>query len=162
MEILDSVQVDNGKWGKNGIWVNYQTQVYVDGDDGHRYHAEFGFLSTPESLATIQEYWSYAARGGANWKMIVKIRTKHSWIGCTSEIHVCQQTSVSSGQASLMSEIYLKPHVWKMLLNDYLAGGWRAVTLNPHYHDIQAAVFNPICGAVPGTPCIGFKFTRAD
>ena len=162
MEILDSVQVDNGKWGKNGIWVNYQTQVYVDGDDGHRYHAEFGFLSTPESLATIQEYWSYAARGGGNWKMIVMIRDTVSWVSCTSEVHVCHESSVSSGQCSFMASIHLKPHVWKMLLNDYLAGGWRAVTLNPHYHDIQAAVFNPICGAVPGTPCIGFKFTRAD
>ena len=162
VEVLSSVPVDNGELGKNAIYVNDASEVYVSGNDGHRYRAEIGFLSTPESLAKIQEFWGYGGRGGGNWKMIVLLRESVSWIACTSEDNVCWETSVNSGQASFMSKVYLKSHVWTSLLNDYLAGGWQATTRNGHYHDVQASIFMPICNAVPDIPCVGFRFTRVD
>jgi hypothetical protein len=152
--------VDNGEWGKEGIYVNYEDPIFAQGKDGHRYRVEFGFLSRPQSLATVQQYWGYAGRGGGNWKMIVYVRTGVSWISCGSDRNVCWEVSVDSGQPSLMSEVYLRQHVWNDLLDRHLDGGWQNVTRSPYYHEIQKSVFEPICGIVPSEPVIGFRFTR--
>jgi hypothetical protein len=162
VEVLDSVPVDNGEWGQEGIYVNYQddADIFAYGKDGNRYRVEFGFLSRPESLATVQEYWGYGARGGGNWKMIVHVRTNVGWISCGSDRNVCWEVSVNSGQPSLMSEVYYRQHVWDDLLNHHLDGGWQHVTRSPYYHEIQKSVFDPICGVVPSEPVIGFRFTR--
>jgi hypothetical protein len=160
IEVLQSVPVDNGEWGKEGIYVNYEDPIFAHGKDGNRYRVEFGFLSRPQSLATVQEYWGYGGRGGGNWKMIVYVRTGVSWISCGSNRNVCWEVSVDSGQPSLMSEVYLRQHVWNDLLNHYIDGGWQNVTRSPYYHDIQKSVFEPICGIVPSEPVIGIRFTR--
>ncbi|MBC7235439.1 MAG: hypothetical protein H5T69_06320 [Chloroflexi bacterium] len=160
VEILDSVPVDNGEWGKEGIYVNYEADIYADGSDGHRYKIELGFLSRPESLAKVQEFWGYGGRGGGNWKMIIRVRTQVNWVSCGGDKDVCWQVSTSSGQSSLMSEVYYKQHVWESLVNHHLAGGWQNVTRSPYYHEIQKSIFEPICGATPDIPVIGFRFTR--
>jgi len=159
--VIAPVEVDNGEWGKGGIYVNYQDEVWVNGPDGHRYKAELGFWSHPDSLAKLQEFWGYAGRGGGNWKMIVLVRTSVSWIACGANANTCYQVSTNPGQASFQSEVYYKPHVWQSLLNDYLAGGWQAIPRNQYYPEIQKSVFDPICGAMPDLPVVGIKFTRA-
>lgn len=160
--VIAPVEVDNGAWGKNGIFVNYQGEIWVNGNDGHRYKAELGFWSHPQALAKVQEFWNYGGRGGGNWKMIILMRTSVAWVHCGSDVNVCYQVSTNSGQASFQSEVFLKQHVWESLLNDYLAGGWQAITRNGYYPEVQKAVFDPICKAVPDIPVIGIKFTRVD
>ncbi|MCD6520793.1 MAG: hypothetical protein J7M05_12825 [Anaerolineae bacterium] len=160
--ILDQVPIDNGEWGKNFIFTDNSKEVYVQGNDGHRYRAEIGFLSSPQAVAKVQEFWRYGGRGGGNWKMILVLRDKVAWVSCTSDKNVCYETYVNSGQCSLFVQIYLKNHVWTSLLNDYLQGGWQATTRNPYYAEVQKAVFDPICKAVPDVPCVGFRFTRVD
>lgn len=160
--ILDQVEVDNGEWGKNYIFVKNEPPIYVTGSDGRRYRAELGFLSLPSAVAKTQEFWTYARLGGGNWKMIIETRAQVSWVACGDKSNVCYQVSWSSGQSSLTDEIYIKPHVWQSLLNDHLAGGWQATTRNGYYHEVQAAVFQPLVKAVPEIPCVGFRFTRVD
>jgi len=168
--ILNQVPINNGEWGSEYIYIRYgdkgydntDSPIYVTGGDGHRYRAEFGFLSHPDSIAKTQEFWGYAQRGGANWKMIIRIRQKVDWIGCGSEQNICYQGHENSSQATLNDDILIKPHVWESLLNDYLAGGWTATVGNGYYQEIQKAVFDPIIGVVPDKPCVGFKFTRVD
>ncbi len=160
VEILSSVPVDNGPWGKEGIYVQYEDPIYANGSDGHRYQVEIGFLSRPESLAKVQEFWGYGGRGSANWKMIIQVRTKVNWMSCGSDRSVCWEVAVSSSQASLMSQIYYKQPVWDDLLNRHLAGGWQNVARSGYYNEIQKSIFHPICGAIPDIPVIGFRFTR--
>ena len=50
--------------------------------------------------------------------------------------------------------------MWESLLNDYLGGGWEAITRNAYYYEIQKSIFDPICYAVPGIPVVGIRFTR--
>ena len=163
--VLDSVEIDNGEWGKDRISVKYPEEIWITADDGHKYRAEIGFLSTPESLGAVQEFWGYAARGSANWKMFVLLRTKVNWTTCVAKSNTCYEIRTSSSQASVTAEIFYKDHVWKSVLRDYLAGGWHAVAGNQYYYEIQASVFHPICphcNAVPNVPVVGFKFTRVD
>ena len=160
--ILDQVEIDNGEWGKNYIYVKNEEPIYVTGSDGRRYRAELGFLSLPSAVAKTQEFWGYARFVGGNWKMIIETRAQVSWVACSDKANVCYQVAWSSGQSSLTDEIYIKPHVWQSLLNDYLAGGWQATTRNGYYHEVQDAVFQPLVKAVPEIPCMGFRFTRVD
>ena len=158
---LGSMPVNNGEWGTEAIHINYpQESVYATGRDGNRYKCELGFWNHPQSLAKGQEFWGYGGRGEANWKMIIEVRTSVAWISCPSSKPVCYEQSVWSGQASLVSKVFYKTHVWEDLLNRYLDGGWQATTASPHYHDIQGSIFNPICGVVPDFPVVGFRFTR--
>ena len=167
VQIMDRVQVNNGEQGSEYIYSepyydkNGKLQeVFVQGSDGHTYRSELGFLSRPESVAKVQEYWGYAMRGGANWRMIVKLRSDMDWANCGSESNVCYEWNEHSGMAALHDEVYLQRHVWESLLNDYLAGGWQATTRNGYYWEVQNAIFDPIVHAVPDLPCVGFRFTR--
>ncbi len=62
--VLSAVEINNGEWGTNYIYVRYDnpegdeiSDVRVKASDGHTYKAEIGFLSRPQSLAQIQAYW---------------------------------------------------------------------------------------------------------
>lgn len=136
--------------------------VYVKGSDGHRYRVQMGFLSSPESLAEVQEYWSYGGRGSANWSMIILLYSEINWVSCPSGKNVCWESSVNSGQAVLTAHVYYRSAVWQSLINDYLAGGIWQETKNAYYQDIQKSIFDPICGSVPDYPTVGFIFTRVD
>jgi len=162
VSLLEMVDVDNGEWGIGWMRVKYQDDIYVDGSDGHRYRGEMGFLSSPEALATIQEYWGYGGRGSATWKMTVRVRTQVGWVSCASDANICYEATVWSSQALLTSEVFYRPNVWSSLLESYLAGGLLATTQNSYYQDIQRTVFEPICNSVPDKPAVGFKFTRVD
>ena len=164
IEVLNSVQVDNGEFGKEGIYVNYREDIYVTAGNGARYRCELGFLSRPESLARTQDYWNWGARGGGNWKMIVLLRAElGGWNHC-GDSNVCYQVATNAGQASFTAEVYPKSHVWQSLVDAHLAGGWQAVAGSPYYQEMQEAVFKPICSAcgAPGTPILGFKFTQVN
>lgn len=155
--------IDNGSYGKEGIYVQYDKadgDIIVTGSDGNRYRCELGFINSPQSLATIQQFWNYAGRGGGNWKMIIEVHGKVSWISCTDKSNVCYETSTNSGGSSFMAKVYLKKHVWESVLNDYIAGGLNQATRNRYYYEIQNAVFRPMSGAVPDVPCIGLRFIR--
>ncbi len=160
--ILFQVPIDNGEWGKEFIYVKNEEPIYVVGSDGHRYRAELGFLSSPSALQKTQEFWSYARLGGANWKMILETRASVQWVSCTDKMNVCSEAAWSNPQASVTIKVYLKPHVWQALLNDYLAGGWQATTRNAYYGEVQNAIFYPLVKAAPDAPCVGFQFTRVD
>ncbi|OGO06563.1 MAG: hypothetical protein A2Y73_07625 [Chloroflexi bacterium RBG_13_56_8] len=163
--LLNTVNVENIEgWGTGWIMVKYQDDedIFVQGSDGHRYRAEMGFLSSPQSLATIQQFWTYGNRGSATWAMFVLVRTEVGWVHCGSSDNVCYQSEVNSGQARLTSQVFYRPNVWSSLLESYLAGGLLATTQNAYYHDIQWSVYDPICGAVPDVATIAFKFTRVD
>jgi hypothetical protein len=162
VSVLASIPVDNGAFGKEGIYVNYQEEIYVQASDGNRYRAELGFLSSPRALQRAQEWWTWGARGGGNWKMIVLMRTKVGWNHCGSKDNVCSQTSENPGQASFQVELYIKQHVWESLVNDYIRGGQAAVQGNGYYSQIQEKVFKPVCNAcgTPDVPIIGFRFSR--
>jgi len=165
VSVVDSVPIDNGSWGKEGIYVQYDKKdgdIIVTGSDGHKYRCEFGFLNSAQSLATIQQFWSYAQRGGGNWKMLVEVNGKVSWISCDDDANVCYETSTNSGGASFMVKIYLKTHVWQSLLNDYIAGGLNQALRNGYYYEVQNGIFRPMCGAVPDVACVGFRFIRLD
>lgn len=172
VNVLNSVEVNNGEWGNNQILVRYgdddwstaDSEIYANGSDGHRYRVDFGFWSHPDSVTRVQDYWSYAKRGGGNWKMIIRIRTDiEGWAACGSDDSVCISPNVNDSQATLNLDLYLKQHVWDSLLNDYLAGGWQATTNNAHYGTIQDKVFRTIIDIdPPAQPCVGFAFTRVD
>ncbi|MCD6422188.1 hypothetical protein J7L13_02470 [bacterium] len=157
------MEVDNGAFGRNAIWVEHKNAIYVQGADGHRYHAELGFLSHPDALSTIQQYWSLAGRGGANWRMRIVVRAQVGWVACTPEMNACyDNVEQNNTQAELKIEVYLKDHVWQSLLNDYLASGWQGYVQNAYYPDVQRVIFEPMSGQVPDSPCLGFRFTRVD
>ncbi|MFP3895486.1 MAG: hypothetical protein ACLFV5_01425 [Anaerolineales bacterium] len=162
--VLESVPIDNGEWGENNIYCNVTEEKWVEGSDGHQYRVGLGFLSRPESVARIQDFWSYAARGGGNWKMVIEVRAEQAWTDCPSDRDVCYQTSVSPGEPRVSLEIYLQDRVWSSLLNDWISGGWQATTNNQYYQEVQAAVFKPMCNCdeVPAEPCVGFTFARVD
>jgi hypothetical protein len=165
---LTAVEIDNGEWGKNAIYVRYDgapaediSDILIKGTDGGTYRAELGFLSRASSLARIQEYWSYARRGGANWKGFVRLYDTVNWISCSASAAVCYQKDENPAQAAITSQLYIKQHVWESLLKDYLANGMLATTGNGYYQEIQNAVFRPIIDiAPPGDPCIVFRFVR--
>ena len=162
VSVLESIPVDNGTFGKEGIYVNYQEAIYVQASDGNRYRCELGFLSDPRALQRAQEWWTWAARGGGNWKMILLMRSQVSWNHCGSKDNICSQTSTNPGQSSFQVELYIKSHVWESLVNDYIRGGQAAVQGNGYYNQIQEKVFKPVCGScgTPDVPIIGFRFTR--
>ena len=165
---LTSAPVDNGSWGANQIYIRYdgsvdeiQSDILVKGADGGTYRAEMGFLSSSAALTKIQEYWSYAQRGEANWKGFVRLYDDVNWLTCSAQANVCYQKDENFGQAAVTSQIYLRPHVWESLLKDFLAGGMMATTGNGYYYEIQNAVFRPIIDiAPPSVPCVVFRFTR--
>jgi hypothetical protein len=163
VSLASSVEVDNGEWGRGGIYISPWggSDLVVQGNDGHLYKVEMGFITSNESLNRIQQIWSYAARGGGNWQMSVLLRPEVNWVTCAAEHHVCYVTSVNPGEPRITSEVYFKAHVWRSLISDYLAGGWQATTRNTYYRDIQTSVFKPIADTVPDTPCLAFRFTRS-
>jgi len=162
--LASSVEVDNGEWGQGGIYIRAwgDTDLIVRGHDGHRYKAEMGFITSAESMRQIQEVWSYAGRGGGNWKMSVLLRPEVDWVSCKRESHVCYESSIDSGEPRVTSEVYIKEYVWKALVSDYLRGGWQATTHNIYYRDIQTSIFKPMAGIVPDIPCVAFRFTRVN
>lgn len=168
VSFLTAVEIDNGEWGKSAIYVRYDgapaedvSDILVKGADGGTYRAEMGFLSRASSLARIQEYWSYAQRGGANWKGFARLYDAVNWMNCSGQAHVCYQKDENPAQAAITSQIYIKPYVWESLLKDFLAGGMLATTGNGYYYEIQNAVFRPIIDiAPPGEPCVVFRFVR--
>jgi len=163
VEVLNKAPVDNGEWGTGWIEVTYKNDdYYFNGNDGRRYRGEMGFLSRPESLARLQDFWSWAQRGGANWNMTVQVREKVTWIACTGDDKTCFQYHTTPAQANLFVEVFYRPEVWASLQDSDRAGGWQEVARNPYYHDIQKSVFHPIIELVPEVPCIGFKFTPVD
>jgi hypothetical protein len=168
--LLSAVEINNGEWGTNYFFARYDnpegdetSDIRVKASDGHTYKGEFGFLSRPASLAQIQAYWGYARRGQANWKGFVRLYDAVNWITCSAEANVCYEKHEDAAQAAITSQVYIKPHVWESLVNDYLAGGWQATTRNAYYGEIQNAVFRPIIDIdPPAEPCIGFRFVRVD
>ncbi|MEA3407208.1 MAG: hypothetical protein U9R48_03910 [Chloroflexota bacterium] len=162
--VLNTVPIDNGEWGENSIYCSVAEEKWIKGSDGHQYRVGLGFLSRPESLSRVQDFWGYPGRGGANWKMLIKVKAHQSWTSCPSDRDVCYETSIWSGQATVNCEVYLQDRVWTSLLNDWIAGGWQATTHNEYYQDVQAAVFKPMCNCdkVPAIPCVGFTFARVD
>lgn len=167
--MLDRIEIDNGSWGTRELVIRYESdaasgeQFYVTGTDGRRYRASMGFLSSPEAAAAIQEQWSKAGRGSANWGMVVLVRKQITdWYLCPTTSGVCYISQIDAGQAVIFTDIYLRDVVWKSLLNDYLAGGILRTTTNPYYKEIIKAVFAPVIEPVPATPCIGFSFERVN
>ncbi len=162
--VLESVPIDNGEWGENHIYCRAREEKWIEGSDGHQYRAGLGFLSRPESVSRVQDFWGYAARGGGNWKMVIEVRAEQAWTDCPSDRAVCYQTSVSHGEPRLSLEIYLQDRVWSSLLDDWISGGWQATTNNQYYQDVQAAIFKTMCNCdeVPAEPCVGFTFARVD
>ncbi len=168
--VLSAVEINNGEWGTNYIYARYDnpegdevSDVRVKASDGHTYKVEFGFLSRSQSLAQIQAYWSYAQRGSANWKGFVRLYDSVNWISCSADANVCYEKHEDSAQAAITSRVHIKSHVLVSLANDYLAGGWQAVTRNAYYREVQNAVFRPIIDIdPPAEPCIGFRFVRVD
>jgi len=159
VDVLNRVTVDNGEWGKGWIEVKYNKgPYYFNGSDGRRYLGEVGFLSRPESLAKIQDIWSWAKRGGGNWNMTVLVREQVAWISCPDTAKVCFEWHTTPTQANLTTKVFYRPEVWVSLLDSDRAGGWQAVAQNAYYYDIQKSVFEPIVGVVPEIPCVGFKF----
>ncbi len=167
---MTSVEVDNGEWGKGNLFVRYDnpvdselSDIRVKASDGHTYRGEMYFVSSPTARARIREYWSYAQRGGANWQGFVRIYDSVNWITCSGTANVCYEQDENPAQASITSQLFLRPHVWESLANDYLAGGWQATMRNGYYREIQNAVFRPIVDIEPPSePCIAFRFVRVD
>jgi len=162
--ITQQIEVDNGEWGKGFIMFKFagDTEFYVQGPDGHRYRPLMGFLTSSQAIGKAQEIWTWAGRGSANWRMIVELREKVGWVSCSSSDRVCWEESVSSGMASITSQVYLHPDQWSELIGAYLAGGVAATTGVSHYSDIQKAVFDPIFRTEPDIATIGFRFEQID
>jgi len=166
-QLLERIDLDNGEWGTGWAVVNYQTTdegveapIVVIGDDGNRYRMEIGFLSMPESLAEVNRMWGFGGRGGASWNLIVFMRESVQWVSCPSEANVCYESKANSGQAVLTVELYFQDRVLESLLRSYLSGGMLGVTRNEYYWEIQHAVYDPICGAVPEKATIAIRFSR--
>ncbi|MCE5258074.1 MAG: hypothetical protein LLG44_03325, partial [Chloroflexi bacterium] len=91
LSVAESIKVSNGTWGERELLFRYEgdtengERFYITGTDGHRYLVKMGFLSSVEAAATIQEYWSLAGRGSANWGMVVLVRKQiDDWYLCAS------------------------------------------------------------------------------
>jgi hypothetical protein len=168
LSLLTRVEVNNGEWGTNHIYVRYDnpegdeiSDLRVKASDGHTYRAEMGFLSRSQSVSQVQAHWGYAQRGGANWRGFVRLYDSVNWMTCSAEANVCYEIDEDPAQAAITSQVYIKPHVLESLANDYLSGGIEATTRNPHYWEIQNAIFRPIIDiAPPSAPCVGFQFVR--
>jgi hypothetical protein len=163
VQVLSSIPVSNGAAGQGVIWIEHLASIFINGADGHRYRAELGFLSSPESLAEVQRLWTAAGRGGANWRMRIQVQERVSWVACAPEASVCYDNVTTDGAQAVFSiQVHLKDHVWRSLLNDHLQRGWRATTQNQYYSAVQEAIFKPMASQKANVPCIGFTFTRAD
>ena len=161
--VLNSIPVSNGAFGEGAMWVEHLASIFVNGPDGHRYRAELGFLSTPSAREEIQRLWTAAGRGGANWRARIQVRDRVAWVACTPDRHACYDNlNTDSAQALFSFQVYLRDYVWQSLLNDHLAGGWRATTQNQYYAAVQEAIFTPLAHQTANAPCIGFTFTRVD
>ena len=162
--VIQGIEIDNGEWGKNVFQFEYyESEIWVDANDGHRYRIEMGWLSSPEAVNKAREFWGYGGLGGANWKGLIDVRAEApGWMGCENDTDVCYEKWINSSQASLFSRVWVKPHVWSSLVNDYLAGGLGATFGNAYYQRIQEAVFVPVCGVAPDIPVIGFHVNRVD
>jgi len=167
VSFLDRIDLDNGEWGTGWAVVNYEPgdegapqPPTVIGDDGNRYKMELGFLSSPEALAEINRFWGYGGRGSASWNLILLVRRNVGWISCTDEANVCYESQTNAGQAVLTVQLHFKERVLKSLLRSYLSGGLMGAASNEYYWEIQNAVYNPICGAVPEKATIAIRFTR--
>ena len=161
VQVLDAVPVSNGDWGQGTIHVEHRNAIYVGGPSGSRFKAQLGFLSLPQSLAAIQDCWTRAGRGGANWTMTLVVRKSVGWISCSDDYAACHEASISSSQAVLTNEIYLRPDVWSSLLHDYLTSGLAGIVGNAHYAAIQESAFAPVCGA-PNAPSVGVLFEQVE
>ena len=164
VEVLSKVNVDNGEWGMGSIEVEHEAAAYYfSGSDGRSYRGQMGFLSRPESLARVQDFWSWRKLGDCNWRMRLVVRQNVSWAACPSSDKICFESDpLSPTQCLLTAKVFYRPEVWVSLMESEQAGGWQAVAQNPYYHDIQRSVFYPIIKLVPEVPCIGFKFTPVD
>jgi len=142
------------EYGWDGGWLGVENQgVWAAASNGHQYVAEVGFLSSAEAIAALKGV------PPAGWKGKIVVRKQVGWVSCTTE--VCQEHSTDGTQRMVTNQIYLRPEAWTSIVNDYLAGGWAAVTRNPHYQTVQEKAFGPI-GSVPAVPVIAFRFTQME
>jgi len=167
VSFLDRIDLDNGDWGTGWAVVNYDPNdegapeaPTVIGDDGNRYRMEIGFLSSPEALAETNRFWGYGGRGSASWNLILLVRRSVGWISCTDEANICYESVTSAGQAVLTVQLHFKERVMKSMLRSYLSGGLMGVASNEYYWELQNAVYQPICGAVPDKATIAVRFSR--
>lgn len=168
VDILSLIKLPNIEGGEGDAVINYEdwgvtsSSITVKAGDGHTYLCELGFLNRPESINRAREIWSYAQRGGGAWRWIIRVRQNPNWTSCGNERNVCYEGKTNSEQLAVNSEIYLKPHVWESLANDWLAGGWQATTRNGYYASIQHGIFKYVIDIDIDQPIIGFRFTRLD
>ena len=164
LSIVNSIEIDNGEWGKNIFQFEYyESDIFHNGSDGQMYRIEVGWLNTPEAVAEIRKFWSYGALGGANWKGLIDVRAnKPTWNACPDSTDVCYEKWMNSGQASLYARIYPKPRVWSSLIDSYNAGGMQATFGNQYYGLMQDAIFQPVAGVAPSIPVIGFSVIKVN
>jgi hypothetical protein len=164
LTVLQQMELDNGQYGKGWLQVKYEDDMYATADNGHRYRLELGLLSSSKAQKRIQDFWGYGARGSANWTMTIMVYEEVNWTSCDSSDNICAEGATKSSQANFTARLYLKPKVWKSLLNDYNNGGLNATFSNGYYDDIQEKIFNLMCNCdvEPEFACIGFKFTQVD
>lgn len=167
VSFVDRIDLNNGDWGTGWAVVNYDPNdegvpepLTVIGDDGNRYKMEIGYLSSPDALDEINRFWGYGGRGGANWNLILLVRRSVGWISCTDEANICYESQTNAGQAVLTVQLHFKERVIKSMLRSYLSGGLMGVTSNEYYWELQNAVYQPICGAVPDKATIAVRFQR--
>jgi len=159
LRLVTAVSVSNGDWGEGVIWTEFKNGIELPGPDGHNYKAQMGFVASPHSQATIQEYWARGARSGP-WKMVVVVRKKVGWVSCPGDRLTCWESKTESGQSLLRAEVLYRDPVWLDLFDRYMRGGQAEVVASPHYQAVQATVFEPICGATPDYPCVAIWFEK--
>lgn len=148
-------------YGSGPVWVEFKNGIILNGADGHRYEAGFGFRSDPQAKSALQGCWNLAGRGGAAWRMRIIVRKSVGWVSCPAEANACWEKK-SEQDGLITVEVHFKEHVWGSLLNDYLTGGLAATARHPDYDMIQQSVFRPICDEAPSVPVTGFTFRRLD
>ena len=161
VKVLNAVSVSNGELGQGTIHVEHKNAIFVGGPSGSRFKAQLGFLSLPQSLSAIQDCWTRADRGGANWRMTLVVRRSVGWISCDQDDPVCHEFKTSPAQAILTNEVYLRPDVWSSLLHDYLTEGLAGLVGSAHYAAIQESAFAPVCGS-PSAPSVGVLFEQVE
>jgi hypothetical protein len=169
--LLQQVPVNNGEYGSENIYIRYpgnseSSNMTVTGNDGHKYQIEIGFLSSPQSVSRVQEVWSWASRGGGNWRMLVTMRDSlGGWI-CDDDDAVCYETDDNPGNQTLQAQMYIRSSTWRSLIDSYNSGGMMGCTTNGNYNSIQKKILKHICDkcdSIPtDVPVIAFRFTRLD
>lgn len=168
--LLQEIPISNGDLGSEYIYIRYpdgatSSGMSVTGNDGHKYRLEIGFLSTAAAQSRVQEVWSWAARGGGNWRMLVTMRESIGGWMCDDDKPVCYETDDNSGNQTLQGQMYIRDWAWRSLIDSYNAGGIMGCTSNQYYNTIQKKILKHICSGcdIPtDVPVLAFRFTRLD